>query len=215
MARTTDPDLVERRRRAILDAATRCFRRHGFHQSTMASICAEANLSAGALYRYFPSKADIIAAIAEEDRQMIAGILEGALTTGDLASDLREAAATLADRVARDPNGQLVAEVLSEASRDRALAARLRAVDEDARGRLSAAIARAQRAGLADPILDPIVAARLLFAGLDGLLIRTTLFGDANPATALGDFQAFVDQLLTPRTAPKPVGAASPEETLP
>lgn len=216
MARTSDPVLAERRRRAILDAATRCFRRHGFHQASMASICAEANLSAGALYRYFPSKADIIAAFAEEDRQTVAAILEGALTTGDLALDLRKVAETLAERVAGDPSGQLVAEVLSEASRDRALAERLQAVDEDARGRLAAAIARAQRRGLADPAVDPAVAARLLFAGLDGLLIRAALLGQANPIAALEDFQALADRILAlPRATPQQAGAASPAETLP
>ena len=34
----------------------------------MAEICAEAGVSAGALYRYFSSKADIIGAIAEDKR---------------------------------------------------------------------------------------------------------------------------------------------------
>jgi AcrR family transcriptional regulator len=206
---------VERRRRAILDAATRCFRRQGFHQSTMASICAEANLSAGALYRYFPSKADIIAAIAEKDRQTVAAILEGALTTGDLTKDLLRMAEMLTDRVVGDPGDQLAAEVLSEATRDRALAARLQAVDEDARGRLAAAIARAQRRGLADPSLDAATAARLLFAGLDGLLIRAALFGAANPMAALEDFQTLVDRVLhLPRSTPQQAGETTPAETL-
>jgi AcrR family transcriptional regulator len=56
------------RREEILAAAQRCFARYGFHQSSMQEICAEAAISPGGLYRYFPSKEAIIAAIAERDR---------------------------------------------------------------------------------------------------------------------------------------------------
>ena len=81
MARVADPDLTERRKRQIMDAALACFSRKGFHQSSMQEICTEAQLSAGAIYRYFPSKTDIIAAIIHadgEDRQaMFDGITSG------------------------------------------------------------------------------------------------------------------------------------------
>lgn len=56
------------RREEILDAAQRCFARSGFHQASMQEICAEAQISPGGLYRYFPSKEAIIAGIAERDR---------------------------------------------------------------------------------------------------------------------------------------------------
>src|ERR1051325_11463629 len=56
------------RRDEILSAAQRCFVRSGFHQTSMQEICAEAGMSAGNLYRYFPSKESIIAGIAERDR---------------------------------------------------------------------------------------------------------------------------------------------------
>jgi len=56
------------RRDEILSAAQRCFVRSGFHQTSMQAICAEAGMSAGNLYRYFPSKEAIIAGIAERDR---------------------------------------------------------------------------------------------------------------------------------------------------
>ena len=44
------------RRDEILSAAQRCFVRSGFHQASMQEICAEAGMSAGNLYRYFPSR---------------------------------------------------------------------------------------------------------------------------------------------------------------
>ncbi len=55
----------ETRRTQILEAAFRCFTRKGFQATTVREICGEAGLSAGAVYSYFPAKADIVAALAE------------------------------------------------------------------------------------------------------------------------------------------------------
>lgn len=54
---------LERRRQQILDAAQLCFARKGFHETSMQDVFAESGLSAGAVYRYFTSKNDIIAAL--------------------------------------------------------------------------------------------------------------------------------------------------------
>ncbi len=67
---------LEQRRRQILDAARRCFARKGFHQSSMQDVFAASGLSAGAVYRYFKSKDDIVRAIATENQQIIARLVE-------------------------------------------------------------------------------------------------------------------------------------------
>ena len=54
---------LEARRRGILKAAFRCFVRNGLHTTTVRDICRAANLSPGAVYRYFPSKQAIIEAL--------------------------------------------------------------------------------------------------------------------------------------------------------
>ena len=58
------PQYLETRRQQIIDAAAACFARSGFHRTTMQDICNEAELSPGAVYRYFQSKEDIIQACA-------------------------------------------------------------------------------------------------------------------------------------------------------
>ncbi|GAB3115519.1 TetR/AcrR family transcriptional regulator [Streptomyces calidiresistens] len=65
MARVSREHL-DARRRQILDGATACFARGGFHGTSMQHILTETGLSAGAVYRYFRSKDDMIAAILEE-----------------------------------------------------------------------------------------------------------------------------------------------------
>jgi AcrR family transcriptional regulator len=59
-------EYLETRRQAILEAAISCFTHKGFHQTTMDDICEEAELSPGAVYRYFTSKEEIIQAAVQE-----------------------------------------------------------------------------------------------------------------------------------------------------
>ena len=56
------------RRTHILDAAERSFVRAGFHRTTMQDVAAEAGMSPGNLYRYFPSKDALVAGLCERDR---------------------------------------------------------------------------------------------------------------------------------------------------
>ncbi|WP_040789624.1 TetR/AcrR family transcriptional regulator [Nocardia paucivorans] len=63
MPRVSDEHL-ERRRQQIVDAAQRCFARKGFHQTSMQDVFTESGLSAGAVYRYFKSKDDLVAELA-------------------------------------------------------------------------------------------------------------------------------------------------------
>jgi TetR/AcrR family transcriptional regulator, cholesterol catabolism regulator len=55
-----DPDLVERRRRQIADAAVRLFIDKGFHKTTTRQIARAADTSIGSLYEYFNCKEDIL-----------------------------------------------------------------------------------------------------------------------------------------------------------
>ena len=63
-AKRTD---VEGRRQKIVDAASVCACRSGFHGSSMAEIAQQAGMSVGQIYRYFDSKEAIIAAIVARD----------------------------------------------------------------------------------------------------------------------------------------------------
>ena len=57
---------LDARRQQVLEAATECFAEKGFHRTTIQDIVRASGLSAGAIYRYFESKDDIIQAIADE-----------------------------------------------------------------------------------------------------------------------------------------------------
>ena len=78
MPRVSDEHL-ERRHGECMDAAVRCFARKGFHETTLQDVFRESGLSAGAVYRYFKSKNDLIQAIAAEESAPITAIIESAL----------------------------------------------------------------------------------------------------------------------------------------
>ena len=58
---------AEARRQQIVDAASACVRRAGFHGASMAEIAHAAGLSVGQIYRYFANKEAIIADIVARD----------------------------------------------------------------------------------------------------------------------------------------------------
>ncbi|SFV01652.1 TetR family transcriptional regulator [Alicyclobacillus macrosporangiidus] len=67
----------EQRKREIVEAAKRVFKRKGFAQATMHDIVEESGMSRGGVYMYFSSKEEIFDAILEQnDAELFAGIRE-------------------------------------------------------------------------------------------------------------------------------------------
>lgn len=64
-AKPLDPATPPDRHQQILEAAMACFARRGFHQTTMHDISEAAGISVGLIYRYFDSKEQVIATMAE------------------------------------------------------------------------------------------------------------------------------------------------------
>ncbi|MFH0729967.1 MAG: TetR/AcrR family transcriptional regulator [Pseudomonadota bacterium] len=60
-----DPNLVERRRRQIVDASVQLFIEKGFHKTTTRQIAQAAGFSIGTLYEYVASKEDVLYLVCE------------------------------------------------------------------------------------------------------------------------------------------------------
>jgi AcrR family transcriptional regulator len=65
------------RRDQIVRAARHCFASNGFRGTSMQQVCAEAKLSPGAVYGYFPGKEDLVLAIADQVLTRIIPKLDG------------------------------------------------------------------------------------------------------------------------------------------
>jgi AcrR family transcriptional regulator len=167
-------------RAQILAAARRCFVRDGFHRTSMQDVFVESGRSAGAVYRYFPKKEDMIVAVAAQNLDDVAAVLRDALAgaTGErrLGAVLAE---LLAAVTARHADGQLAAVALmvwSEALRNPALAERLRQAITTMSGDLAGVIAERQRAGeLTGVPADAL--ARAILSVLPGFLLQLALLG--------------------------------------
>lgn len=196
MARTASPELAERRRRQILDAALACFRRRGFHQATMQEICAEAGISAGALYRYFGSKTDIIAAIAEDERGDNETLFSAA--NGSVLDNLCAVARGFFCKIASG-DGALIADVTAEAARDPALAQSLARIDGSAATACAKLIRLGQARGELDSALDPNTATQALFSIIEGVGLRNTMLGHTDANAAVDQFHAIAERYLQVR----------------
>ena len=168
MARKRNEAAFAARRSEILRAAEALFVAHGFHATGMAAICEAAGMSPGTLYRYFPAKADIITAIVAEERAEAAAWFDRLDGAADFRAALMAALAEAIDAVADETYGRLALEIAAEAGRDAGIAAILAEAETEARARLTAIIADAQRRGDIDAAADPAAAARLLLMLIDG-----------------------------------------------
>jgi AcrR family transcriptional regulator len=87
--------LVQRRRRQIVDAAVQLFVENGFHRSTTRQIARAAGISIGALYEYVASKEDILYLVcdaihAETERRVADAMARAAAGRNPLAEVIRE-----------------------------------------------------------------------------------------------------------------------------
>lgn len=135
LKRHHDPAQAQSRYDQVLAAAAICFAKSGFHGASMAQICKQAGMSAGHIYNYFESKDVIILAFVERESQYITSLLHDLRTRDDpLQAMLDDAERRINE--ALDPHPWHVPfELYAEASRNPAIASRLRAHEEVSRAR--------------------------------------------------------------------------------
>ncbi|GHJ35512.1 TetR/AcrR family transcriptional regulator [Streptomyces sp. TS71-3] len=209
------PERREAKRAEIVAAARRCFSRDGFHQTSMPDIATEAGVSAGAPYRYFASKDEIILAIAGDAFRLIFTPIEQLATGTSAASVAALLAASLealSAETVTDAAGHAVpveellrcaVQTWSELLRNDA--ARAHAVEgfESVRGSIAGALRRGQAAGTVAPDVDPERGARVVMGLLHGFLLQRVAFDLTDTAGFNDDIRALLtgpgQQEATPR----------------
>jgi TetR/AcrR family transcriptional repressor of uid operon len=195
MARAVNVQRQSDRRDEILAAAQRCFVRNGFHQTSMQEICAEAGMSPGNLYRYFPSKESLIAGIAERDRAEVAQ---------EFASvDLSHGLFAVLEGMARhhftqrsDEQVKLCTEIMAEARRHPEIARISSSFDADVKRWLVDLFKAGAKRGDIPSDIDFEGVAAMLIIMADGVWWRRALDPQFNPETTLALFMEIVRFLL-------------------
>jgi len=95
------PEYKAQARARIVTAARAVFRRKGFRGATMEDIANEIEVSKGALYLYFRTKAELLGEIQSEARGEVLHLWEQLLDSGDVA----EGMANSLDQVGERPRG--------------------------------------------------------------------------------------------------------------
>lgn len=185
MARVSQAHL-DARRRQILDGASVCFARNGFHATSMQDVLKEVDLSAGAVYRYFSGKEELIAAIVgevigqvreafEEESRHIPPPPPDALVASVLGRTLAARASLTVDGQPAFP--RLVVQVWTETLRNGELATILREGYDGVREAWGRIVLAYQEAGMMRTDVPPDHVARTMIATVLGFLVQQSLYG--------------------------------------
>jgi TetR/AcrR family fatty acid metabolism transcriptional regulator len=166
---TARPLLEGDKRDAILRAATDVFASRGFFNSQVADVARAAGVAAGTVYLYFRSKDDLLVSIF--DRTMREWIEEGRASVApieDPVERLRAIARVHLDRMGRDRSLAVVFQIeLRQSTKfmERFSTTALR----EYLGIIRQVIAEGQATGAFRRDVNPTLAAKLFFGGLDEL----------------------------------------------
>ena len=182
MPKVTEAHL-EARRQQILDAAFNCFARDGFHQTTMQDICREADLSPGAVYRYFDSKEEIIEASCMESQQQLASVLHASEERGGTLQVLDEIVDVFFGMLAQpqaQAENRLNIQLWGEAIRNPKVKEVSFRVRSAIVSHLCEVISKGQGRGEINPDLDSQAIAHILLSTYEGLLLHKEIGPDVD-----------------------------------
>jgi len=166
---------IDARKTAILEAAAACFASSGFHQATMQDIATEASLSAGAIYRYFPSKEAIIEAMTEEARRRNLALIEAAKEQRATQQVLDELARAFFGMLESPEMCAIDIELWAEALRNPRILEIIRRSFDSVREPFTEIVRGAQERGEINPSLDPDAVVRVMISFFHGLLLQKAL----------------------------------------
>jgi AcrR family transcriptional regulator len=169
-----DTEKLERRER-ILAEVRRCVIQHGFHATGMAEISEACGMSAGNLYRYFPNKAAIVRAIADETRSRVMPVFQRLEQHDDPVEGIVQIIVFSVQEYCRGTEARLWTEALAEASRNKPIRELWIAFDREMRDMLKRLLKRAVDTGRAPADLDQEAASVWLVALLDGAIARVSV----------------------------------------
>ena len=96
------PGTEDEARRRIVEAATACLDRVGLAKTSLSDVAAEAGVTRQTVYRYFPSLADILSAVAIAGVEEFAGRMERHLASFGSAAEVAVESVVFAVRAVPD-----------------------------------------------------------------------------------------------------------------
>jgi AcrR family transcriptional regulator len=190
MGRTSGATAADTRQR-LLRAAADVFARRGYEGTRVSEISAAANLSNGAMYAHFASKAELlVGALRAHGRRLLADLM-AADPSRSISEMLLVTGRSL--RRSRDSDGYLVIEALVAARRDDDVAGPMRDYVRERADWLAALVLEAQDRGEIDPALAPAAVAHFCLSLAAGTALVTPDLNDVDDQ----EWAAFVARIVT------------------
>jgi AcrR family transcriptional regulator len=177
---------LEAHRQKILDAAISCFSRKGFTQTTIPDICNEAQMSTGAVYRYFQNKDEIIQASIQkhrEDREKRLTTVEESENAHKMLSNLFQQQLFRLLSPEPDNRAKIMIHSYGEALTNPQVSTIVKNNWAEMNERLERIVRKAQKQGYINPSLEAHAIAVLLNAMHDGLLLQKVVAQDSSQVT--------------------------------
>lgn len=179
MTRETDP---AKRRREILAAALEAFDASGYAETTMDEVAAKAGISKGSIYNYFHGKQDLFEHVFTDSVAPDEADIDRMLAEPRSAVDRLVGYVDYCfDQMARYRRiGKLVLEFWATAAREQEhanLAWSLHELHGRAMDRLGRIVTEGVEAGEFGKDLDPQIAAVLILAAVDGIILHAIVLG--------------------------------------
>jgi len=167
------------RRKEILDAAKRVFEAHGYAATTMEAVAEEAQIAKGSIYNYFKSKHDLFRTVFLEDLpKNFMDVTARWASQGSAADKIQRLLDLWYSRLQEHKRtGKLVLEFWSAAAHgeQEELAEMFGTVYSHARSEVAAVIAEGVASGDFPSHVQPGVAAALILAVFDGMMLQALL----------------------------------------
>jgi AcrR family transcriptional regulator len=187
---------ADKKRVEVLRSAAKCFRRHGFHQTSMQQICTETGLGPGAVYRYFTGKEAIIEAMVEDERRQARAIMLQMRDAESLPQALSATTRLFAERYRSGGDASLMTEVYAEGMRSKRIGAVLRKIEAEWVMGLTNILRVAQARGQLDASLDAAQTALFLTGMWDGMIIRQHFHAHDDPNALPAFYETMIERLL-------------------
>lgn len=173
-----------RTRAALVAAARVVFGRDGYVSARITDISQEADVAAGSFYTYFNSKEEIFQAVFEEvQEEMLHPRMAETEVHADVVSTIEANNRAYLDLYRRNASLMAVIEQVATVNDDfRAMRLKRSRAFADRNAR---SITRLQGLGLADPALDPVIAARAISGMVSRLAYTTYVLDDPLPFEVL------------------------------
>jgi AcrR family transcriptional regulator len=185
------------RRRQVLEAASQCFRLHGFHGCSMAQIAIGSRMSVGHIYRYFAGKDEIIKAIVQRNLEEVTSrFLEFERLPGNLLRTLIDEVDNGVSKAADPERAALMLEVWAEAGRNPEIALSVQAADQTLREHLARVFVRAGSPAWSDGDVEARV--EMLALVFEGVSLRMVVHPDLDRTALVAMIRRTIRALFAP-----------------